>query len=34
MDCRLNQVTGILIRVSTLDTQYGSENTFTKPSNE
>ena len=34
MDCRLNQFTGILVRVSILDTQYGPENTFTKPSNE
>ena len=34
MDCRLGQVTAILVRVSTLDTQYGPENTFTKPSNE
>ena len=29
---RLDKVTGILVRVPTPDTRYGSEYTFTKPS--
>ena len=32
MSSRLDKVTGILVRVPTPDTGYGSEYTFTKPS--